>query len=164
MKAERRQEDELHRRRKAEREGDEYKSPEERRAQRERRRELKRRVQFEREYYEYMRDPLAYLADGYASPSYDIDTDEITTAVWVPYKGSRGGKGWQNLRTGDIKYDLENPGANAPLDEPQDSEEARRQPAEDSDTIESPPETESSPSPDRSQWGADVRDVKAADS
>lgn len=45
----------------------------------------------------------------------DIETgEEVPMERWVPYKGSRGGKGWKNTRTGNIKYQLEKPTSKEP--------------------------------------------------
>jgi len=36
--------------------------------------------------------------------------DEIGHKAWVPYQGPRGGEGWRNMDTGDVRYSGEPPG------------------------------------------------------
>lgn len=90
-------------------------------------REIELRVEFESEYYEYMSDPLAYIQEQHAGATYDFDGN-LVSSVWVPYKGTRGGAGWQNLATGDVTYDIKCRLTEAPLDEPRDIEGRWRDP------------------------------------
>ncbi|MFC4247869.1 hypothetical protein ACFOZ7_13055 [Natribaculum luteum] len=45
----------------------------------------------------------------------DINTgEELPYYTWVPYKGLRGGRGWRNTRTGEVRYELRKPGPQEP--------------------------------------------------
>ncbi|WP_158224039.1 hypothetical protein [Halorubrum salipaludis] len=65
--------------------------------------------QFEKRYQDYQeRDASEELSNVTTT---DINTgEELPYFTWVPYKGPQGGRGWENTRTGDIRYELRKPG------------------------------------------------------
>ncbi|GAB7009190.1 hypothetical protein [Halorubrum trueperi] len=69
--------------------------------------------QFEAKYQDYQeRDAPEELSNVTTT---DINTgEELPYFTWVPYKGPQGGRGWENTRTGEIRYELRKPGPREP--------------------------------------------------
>jgi hypothetical protein len=132
MRKEEQWKEEAYLRRKAQREGKEYKPPEARRAEKKRRQKRAKQREFAEELREYERNPRKYIEkrqeDGVLVQSLDGDDEPSPPGVWIPYIGSQGGHGWENTRTGDRKYQLAKPGSNSPPDEPPDIEGQWRDP------------------------------------
>lgn len=69
--------------------------------------------QFEAKYQEYQeRNANDEMSNVKTT---DINTgEELPYFIWVPYKGPRGGRGWRNTRTGEVRYELRKPGPREP--------------------------------------------------
>lgn len=132
MRKEEQWKEEAHLRRKAQREGKEYKPPDARRAEKKRSQKRAKQREFAEELREYERNPRKYIEkrqeDNVLVQSLDGDDEPSPPGVWIPYVGSQGGHGWENTRTGDRKYQLAKPGSNSLPDEPPDIEGQWRDP------------------------------------
>jgi hypothetical protein len=134
MRKEEQYEEEAHLRRKARREGKEYKPRKVRQAEERHRQKRAKQREFAEELREYANDPQKYVKsrrdDDTLVSNLDDDEEPSPPGVWVPYVGSQGGQGWENTRTNKRKYQLEKPGTNSWPDEPLDIERRWRDPPE----------------------------------
>lgn len=134
MRKEEQYEEEAYLRRKARREGKEYKPQDVRKAEKKRRKKRAKQREFAEELREYENNPRQYIdkrrKEGVVVQSLDGDDEASPPGVWVPYVGSQGGHGWENTRTGERKYQLQKPGTNSYPDEPLIIEGRWRDPGE----------------------------------
>ncbi|WP_154660506.1 hypothetical protein [Halopiger goleimassiliensis] len=135
MRKEEQYKEEAYLRRKARRDSEEYKPPKIRRAEEKSKKKRAKLHEWARARHQYRRDPESYReehgpVEGVRTLSMTDNGVEDTTGIWIPFEGSRGGRGWKHTGTGEKKYQLVRPGSDCGLDEPPDIESRWRDPSE----------------------------------
>jgi hypothetical protein len=130
MRKEEQREEEAYLRRKARRDGENYKPPQVRRAEKKQSHIRAKQRRFAEELREYINKPQEYIESHrnvdphteVVSLAEEEDAEARRCGVWVPYLGPQGGEGWEHTGTGERRYQLEKPGTNLKMDEPPDIE------------------------------------------
>jgi len=87
---------------------------------------------------QYTTDDLGLGGDD--ESGFDDEGQQFAETTWVAFQGKRGGKGWRNTQTGEIKYQQENPGGDSQPSQPAEQGTDQREPGQ------QPPQGEHKPS------------------